>query len=69
METDYTENVTGEDRATIERMWADGSTLRAIRDALPHIHFRAVEHIIFPHLAEQEIVSPEDRLLRAIFGD
>jgi hypothetical protein len=51
----------------IVTMAANGNTLRQICDTFPEIPASEISRVAFP--PTQEFVTPEDRILRAIFGE
>jgi len=59
--------MTENDKATIVAMRDEGRTLREMYAALPHVPARDISDTAFPPIGE--ILSPEERLLKAIFGD
>jgi hypothetical protein len=51
----------------VATMAQNGNTLRQICDTFPEIPAHEISRVVFP--PTQEVVTPEDRILRAIFGD
>lgn len=51
----------------VATMAQNGNTLRQICDTFPEIPASEISRVVFP--PTQEIISPEDRILRAIFGE
>lgn len=59
--------MTENDKDAILKLLANGSTLRDVYVKFHHIPANEIMNVAFPHTGE--IMSPEDRLLKAIFGD
>ena len=51
----------------VSTMAQKGNTLRQICDTFPEIPASEISRVVFP--PTQEILTPEERLLRAIFGE